>query len=364
MSFSDRGRRPGVLVVEDSDLIRAVIVRLIEEGGDFRVVGEARTGFEAIQKLHELDPDLVTLDLEMPGLGGHDTLGYIMSEAPRPVVILSAHGAAGAEPALRALDLGAVEVVPKPEGTGPDELKWLATRLREALMAGAEASLANLPVRLRDARVRGARRVPADHEAPCVIAIAASTGGPRALDEVVPALPEGIPAAVLVVQHMPARFTHFLAERLDAVSRVPVREAADGEPVLRGHVYIAPGGRHLALRREQAGIVTALDDRPPLWGVRPAADILFNAVAGHYGPRSIGVVLTGMGRDGAEGLRAIRQVGGWTISQDARSSVIYGMPRAAAPYAREVLPLTAVAAALAERAAAIASAAPREGKLA
>ena len=368
MSSSERRPRPTVLVVEDSDLIRAIIVRLIEEGGEFRVVGEARTGFEAIHKVHELDPDLVTLDLEMPDLGGHDTLGYIMSESPRPVVILSAHGAAGAEPALRALDLGAVEVVPKPEGTGASELEWLQLRLQEALRAGLQASLENLPVRMREdgstqrAWRRLTRFAPAP-AAPCAIAIAASTGGPRALDEVIPSLPESLPAAVLVVQHMPARFTRFLSERLDGVSHLPVREAAGGEPVLAGQVYVAPGGFHLAVRRGEQGIVTALDERAPLWGVRPAADVLFTTVASHFGPRSLGVVLTGMGRDGADGLRAIRQVGGWTIAQDQESSVIFGMPRAAAPFAREVLPLSQVAAALAQHAASIAAAPPGAGRL-
>ncbi len=356
MSSSERRSRPGVLVVEDSDLIRSIIVRLIEEGGEFHVVAEARTGFEAIHKVHEVDPDLVTLDLEMPDLGGHDTLGYIMSEAPRPVVILSAHGAAGAEPALRALDLGAVEVVPKPDSTGGAELQWLAARLHEALRAGLQASLENLPVRLRDRAARRAWRRPLRAgAAPCAIVIAASTGGPRALDEVIPAFPESLGAAVLVVQHMPARFTRFLAERLDLVSRLPVREAAGGEPVLSGHVYIAPGGFHLAVRRTEEGIVTALDERPPLWGVRPAADVLFVAAASHFGPRTLGAVLTGMGRDGADGLRAVRQVGGWTIAQDQESSVIFGMPRAAAPFAREVLPLSRIAAALTERSAAIAA---------
>jgi two-component system chemotaxis response regulator CheB len=346
-----------VLVVEDSDLVRAIIVRLIEEGGEFRVVAEARTGFEAIQKVHDYDPDVVTLDLEMPDLGGHDTLGYIMSEVPRPVVVLSAYGAAGAEPALRALDLGAVEVVPKPDGTGLAELEWLELRLREALRAAVHASLENLAVRLRDRlseRRRTSRRRPRAGAAPCAVAIAASPGGPRALDEVITSLPEALPAAVLVVQHMPARFTRFLADRLDASSRLPVREVAASEPILSGHVYIAPGGHHLSVRREDDTIVTALDERPPLWGVRPAADILFTGVASHFGPRTVGVVLTGMGRDGADGLRVIRQVGGWTIAQDQASSVIYGMPRAAAPFAREVLPLSGIASAVAARADAIA----------
>ncbi len=351
-------------MVEDSDLIRAIVVRLIEEGGEFRVIAEARTGFEAIHKVHEFDPDLVTLDLEMPDLGGHDTLGYIMSEAPRPVVILSAHGAAGAEPALRALDLGAVEVVPKPEGMGGAEIQWLTARLHEALRAGLQASLENLPVRVGDRAIRRAWRRPLPAgAAPCAILLAASTGGPRALDEVIPALPESLAAAVLVVQHMPARFTKFLAERLDLVSRLPVREAAGGEPVLSGHVYIAPGGFHLAVRRGQEGIVTTLDQRPPLWGVRPSADLLFTAAASHFGPRTLGAVLTGMGRDGADGLRAVRSVGGWTIAQDQESSVIFGMPRAAAPYAREVLPLSRIAPALAERAAVIAAAPSGAGRI-
>ncbi|HEX9107770.1 MAG TPA: chemotaxis protein CheB, partial [Longimicrobiales bacterium] len=301
MSSSERRHRHGVLVVEDSDLVRAIIVRLVEDSGDFRVVAEARTGFEAIQKVHEFDPDVVTLDLEMPDLGGHETLGYIMSEVPRPVIILSAHGAAGAEPALRALDLGAVEVVPKPDGTGQAEIEWLQLRLREALRAAVHASLENLPVRLREggALRRAVRRRGRTRAAPCAIAIAASTGGPRALDEIIPALPAELQAAVLVVQHMPPRFTRFLADRLDAVSDLPVREADSGEPVLAGHVYVAPGGRHLTVGREGDHIVTMLDDRPPLWGVRPAADVLFTGVASHFGPRSIGVVLTGMGRDGA-----------------------------------------------------------------
>ncbi len=361
MSSSESRRRHGVLVVEDSDLVRAVVVRLIEESGDFRVVAQARTGFEAIQKVHECDPDVVTLDLEMPDLGGHETLGYIMSEVPRPVIILSAHGAAGAEPALRALDLGAVEVVPKPDGTGRAELEWLELRLREALRAAVHASLENLPVRLREGGAgRRLRRRGRTRAAPCAIAIAASTGGPRALDEIIPALRSNLQAAVLVVQHMPPRFTRYLADRLDAVSDLPVREAEAGEPVLAGQVYVAPGGRHLTVGRQGENIVTVLDDRAPLWGVRPAADILFTGVASHFGPRSIGVVLTGMGRDGAEGLRAIRQVGGWTIAQDRPTSVIFGMPRNAAPYAREILPLAEVAASMTAHAASIAAAPPGE----
>jgi two-component system chemotaxis response regulator CheB len=359
MSFSEadragrRGRRPTVLVVEDNDLMRRLVVELIEGSGEFRVVAEARTGYEAIRLVHEANPDLVTLDLEMPDLGGLDTLGYIMSEVPRPVVILSAHGAAGAEPTMRALDLGAVDFVLKPTGDERRAVEALARRLLDALRAAAVARVRNLPARIHERAVasgRRGRRAAPSGAAGWAVAIAASTGGPRALFEVIPRLPAELAGAVLVVQHMPARFTASFAARLDAVSALPVQEARAGELVRRGHVYIAPGGHHLVLRRSEEGIVMALDDSRPVWGVRPAADPLFGSVASHFGPRSIGVVLTGMGQDGAAGLRAIRDVGGWTVTQDRETSAIYGMPKAAAPYAQAILPLGRIAEAVAERA--------------
>lgn len=361
MSAYERTRRPGarratVLVVEDSALMREVVVDLIETSGEFQVVAQARTGYEAIRLVHEQNPDLVTLDLELPDLGGLDTLGYIMSEAPRPVVILSAHS--GAEPTLRALDYGAVDFVVKPGGDEAQQIDLLRARLLDALRAAAVAQLENLAVLVPERTRRRAPRhlrprhgAPADGAAGCAVAMAASTGGPRALAALVPRLPEQLPAAVLIVQHMPARFTRSLAERLNAVSTLPVREAVPGEPVRAGHVYIAPGGLHLTLARSNGAIIMQLEETEPVWGVRPAADVLFSAVARHYGPRSCGVVLTGMGRDGAEGLRAIREVGGWTIAQDRESSVIFGMPRAAARFAREVLPVDGIAQAITERVA-------------
>jgi len=348
---------PGVLVVEDSALMRAQIVRMIEDSGEFRVVAEAATGYEAIRKVHEVEPDLVTLDLEMPDLGGLDTLGYIMSEAPRPVIILSAHAGRGAETAIRALDYGAVDFVPKPESGEPGETDRLRILLLDALRAARLARLSNLGVRMprSDGGPADGRRAPRQRqEAAAAVAIAASTGGPRALTQLIPQLPDGLPAAVLVVQHMPAGFTRTLADRIDAVSRLPVREASPGDVIRAGHVYVAPGGRHLLVRREEDGIRLVIDDGAPVWGVRPAADPLFSTVASHFGPRSIGVVLTGMGRDGADGLRVIRDVGGATIAQDAESSVIYGMPRAAAPFADAILPLDRIADEIAERAEALA----------
>lgn len=349
-------RRPGVLVVEDSALVRARIVELIEGSGEFRVVGVAATGYEAIRKVHELDPDVVTLDLEMPDLGGLDTLGYIMSEVPRPVVILSAY-AGDAETTMQALDFGAVDFVPKPDGSDADAAEQLQERLLRALRAATLARLSNLPLLMRDRhprRRRAARRPKATGAPAVAVAVAASSGGPRALAELIPRLPAGLPAAVLVVQHMPRGFTRSLAARLDRLSALPVSEAADGEPIRTGRVYIAPGGQHMRVRRADADFVVELFDDRPVWGVRPAADPLFHSVASHFGPHSVGVVLTGMGRDGAEGLRVVRDVGGATLAQDADSSVIYGMPKAAAPYAEEVLPLGSMPEAIATRVEALA----------
>lgn len=337
-----------MLVVDDSRLMRARVTDVVNGAGAFRVVGQAGNGFEAIRLVHELDPDLVTLDLEMPELGGLDALGYIMSEAPRPVVVLSGHAGEGGEATLRALDLGAVEFVAKP-GTGTPSGE-LADRLLPALRAAARARLENLSVRIRgrEASTAVAAAVSAEpRERPDteVVGIAASTGGPRALSDLVPTLPVDV-APVLVVQHMPAGFAGYLAQRLDGLSRVRVREAAEGVLPEPGTVHIAPYGKHLVVRRSGDGIALAFHDGAPLWGVRPAADVLFNALASHYGPRAAGVVLTGMGRDGADGLRAIRTAGGRTAAQDEATSVIYGMPRAAAPAAEVTLPLDRIAATL------------------
>lgn len=350
MSFSSRAR---VLVVDDSALFRQMIAELVESTGEFMVVGQASTGFEAIRLVHQLDPDLLTLDLEMPELGGLDTLGYIMSEAPRPVVILSAHGGAGAPQTLRALEYGAVDFVLKPAAHADDATAGMRIRLLEALRAAREAKVANLPLRIpgpagaptpvvRPAAVRAGAH-------PVAVVIAASTGGPRALVDVVPRLPRGLNAAILVVQHMPPNFTGFFADRLAEVSALPVSEARAGEPVGPDRVYVAPGGFHMVVARSRDGLAIDLRKDPALHGVRPAADRTFMSVASHFGPRSIGVVLTGMGRDGAAGLRMIREVGGWTAAQDEASSVIYGMPRMAAPYADRVLSLDAIAPAIVDR---------------
>lgn len=346
MSFSEPRRRQTVLVVDDSELMRAILTDIVNSTDAFEVIGEAETGYQAIRLVHELDPDIVTLDLEMPDLRGLEALGYIMSEVPRPVIIVSGQAHAVAEPVLRALDYGALDFVAKPHGDEARDVDLLRERLLDALRAAASASLGNLRVQravraaararrqaARDARLSGALQT----AAPCVLAMAASTGGPRALVDLVPHFARTLPAAVLIVQHMPGTFTRIFAERLDRLCELPVREAAAGEILRAGTVYVAPGGVHLNLRRGAEGITVDLDRSDPVWGVRPAADILFGAVARLYGPHSSGVVLTGMGRDGADGLRAIRDAGGWTAVQRVDSAVIPSMPRAALAFAAEQL---------------------------
>lgn len=343
-----------VLVVDDSALLGAVVAGLIEDFGGYRVVGTARDGEEALRLVHALDPDIVTLDIEMPGVDGLHALGYIMSECPRPVVMVSGATRRGAvDLTIRAFELGAVEFVRKPDERSRDGWLGVAPRLRDALKAAANANT-GLPLLVRP-RVPGARAPRRLHAATELVAIATSTGGPRALAELVSGLDAAMEAAVVIVQHMPAGFTAGLARRLDQLSPLPVREAQSGEPLLAGTVYVAPGGRHLVLERDGDTVRLQSVDTAAEHGVRPAADPLFRAAADTFGPRALGVVLTGMGRDGSDGLRAILRAGGRGLVQDRATSAVYGMPQ----QARMVLggerefPLGAMAAAISREAAAL-----------
>jgi len=326
--------------------MRKLVGEILSASGEFRVVGTARNGLDALKQIHALDPEIVTLDVEMPELDGLQTLGYIMSETPRPVVMLSALDSPnGGELTIRALELGAVDFVHKPSVAVRDAADALSARLLDALRAASCVNLRGVPMLARPSMVeRGAGRgVPgaATHG----VVIAASTGGPRALAEVIPRLSPGLDAAILVVQHMPAGFTASLASRLNAMSRMPVVEARHGDRIEHARVYIAPGGMHMRVIDVKGVPVIALDQTPPIWGVRPAADPLFRSAAQRFSASLVGVVLTGMGRDGAEGLRAVRDNGGYAIVQDRETSIVYGMPQAALTTAGadRTLPLSVIA---------------------
>lgn len=346
---SDSGKKT-VLVVDDSALARQVVCDLVAGFDEFTVIGTANDGMDALAKVHALHPDIVTLDIEMPVIDGIAALGYIMSEAPRAVVMLSGVESRGAvDLTLRALEMGAVDFVRKPAGAFEQAMPAMASRLLEALRAAAVVNLrgvqgmARVAAALERARisVRGAR---------AAVAIAASTGGPRALVEVVPGLTRDLDAAVLIAQHMPRGFTAGLARRLDGLSPLEVTEATHGEAVLTNHVYIAPGGQHMSVASDGAQARIVLDESETVWGVRPAADPLFLSVAKHFGASCVGVVLTGMGRDGSAGLAAIRKAGGGAVVQDRGSATIYGMPQSALETAGAdtVAPLGSIAESVAE----------------
>ncbi|MGV3615089.1 MAG: protein-glutamate methylesterase/protein-glutamine glutaminase [Fimbriimonas sp.] len=311
--------RTRVLVVDDSPLLRRVIVDMISAEEDLEVVGQGRTGEDAVRLTAELRPDVVTLDVEMPRMDGLEALRRIMKATPTPVLMVSSLTAAGTHATMEALHAGAVDCLGKPRDGAlsairdvREELIGKIRVLRHATLRG-RASLAVRP-----------SVVAASSDA--VVVVAASTGGPRALSTFFEGLPKDFPAPILIVQHMPMGFVASLARRLDAIGTMPCAEAAPGARMTSRQALIAPSGTHM---RVFADGHLEFTDEPTLHGVRPAADHLFTSAAEAFGARCVGVVMTGMGRDGAEGARAIKAAGGSVLAEDESTCVVYGMPRAA-----------------------------------
>jgi two-component system chemotaxis response regulator CheB len=342
------------LVVDDSALMRRVICNLLEEDPELQVVGTAVDGLDAVQKVQELSPDVVTLDVEMPRLDGLQTLGYLMSERPLPCIMLSAYTPSGAETTLKALEYGAADFVQKPSGAISLNLERVKEELIEKVKVAKGIDLSRLP--FRDGESRPAAPKPAltakaaNIPLKGLLAIGCSTGGPRALAELLPALPRDLKVPVIIAQHMSGGFTKTLAGRLDKDSLIRVKEAEDGEAMIPGHAYLAPGDWHLEVERKAAGGLIRLNQRPPQLGVRPCVDIMFLSVAEAFGEKSLGVLLTGMGRDGTKGMKAMKAKKARTLAQDEASCVVYGMPRSAvaAGVVDRVVPLQDMAKAIVE----------------
>lgn len=320
-----------VLVVDDSAFMRGLVTEIVEFRDDFQVVGTACDGVEALDQVRALQPDIVTLDIAMPRMDGLTALERIMTEAPRPVIVVSAADSADFNnSAVTALELGAVEFVRKPSGPVSVDLVNVRTELMRALDM---ASMVRFGPRLPQVRTEPVKKrdvaPSSQRKAGRIVVVAASTGGPRALAAMASRLPANLEAAVVVVQHMPAAFVPTLAERLQRICVLPVSVAHNGEQLFEGHVYIAPGEGQSRVRHGDEGSVLQVDADDPLCPARPSADPLFRSAAEVFGRRSVGVVLSGMGRDGAEGLRAIRGAGGGGVVQNRATSIIYGMPAAA-----------------------------------
>ena len=322
-------KRVRVLVVDDSALMRKLIPQMLEADPSIEVVGTAMDGNFCLKKIEELQPHVVTLDLQMPGMNGIDTLKEIMRRRPLPVIVVSSHSIDGASITFKALGLGAFDFVTKPQDASV-HMAETARELIAKIKAAADCRVVR-PGTLRGAPPRTEKSTSARSGPPPtrIVAIGISTGGPQALEFLLAQLPPDFPGTILVVQHMPEGFTEMFARRLDELCALRVKEAQSGDVLQAGRVVVCPGSRHMTIKRLPMGNVVVLNDDPPVNGHRPSVDVLFRSVAEQFGKQSVAVLMTGMGDDGAEGLGAVKKAGGMTIAQSEESCVVYGMPKAA-----------------------------------
>ncbi|MCU1301201.1 MAG: response regulator receiver modulated CheB methylesterase [Candidatus Sulfotelmatobacter sp.] len=337
--------RVRVLVVDDSALMRKLIPQMLEADSSIEVVGTAMDGTFCLKKIEELQPHVVTLDLQMPGMNGIDTLKEIMRRNPLPVIVVSSHSTEGASVTLKALGLGAFDFVTKPRDAST-HMAETATELIAKIKAAAGGKVVR-PGTLAGAPARPEKISAAKFDPPPskLVAIGISTGGPQALEFLLAQLPPDFPGSIVAVQHMPEGFTEMFARRLDEVCSLRVKEAQSGDPLQAGRVLICPGSRHIKVKRMAKGDVVVLSDEERVNGHRPSVDVLFRSVAAEYGSHAVAALMTGMGDDGAEGLGAVKKAGGITIAQSEESCVVFGMPKAAIErgYAMRVVALDVLA---------------------
>jgi len=334
-----------VLVVDDSAYMRKVVTNMLQSDEEIFVVDTARDGLDALEKIRKWQPQVVTLDVEMPRMDGLTALQKIMQECPTAVVMLSSLTQEGSETTIKALTLGAVDFVPKPSGAISLDIAKVKEDLIAKIKVCARATLKNVRSVTPPAvekLIRPPVSAPAGGVPDKLVVIGSSTGGPNALQQVVPRLPQNLPAGVLIVQHMPAGFTNSLAARLNDISPLPVKEAAEGDVVRAGQVYIAPGGYHMVI---DGKLNIRLNTNPPVHSVRPAVDVTMESVVGSFRGALVGVILTGMGYDGAKGMAALKTAGGRTIAQNEATCVVYGMPRVVVEMGKadKILPITEIA---------------------
>lgn len=318
-----------VLVVDDSALMRKMIPLILEKDPNIEVIATAVDGRFALNKAAKYRPDVITLDLDMPGMDGLTTLKHIVSDYGIPVVIVSSLTVEGAQSTMKAFELGAMEVVAKPADAISVHIRDIAEELIRKVLAVAASSPSKLFPEAQVPATDKAKVKKTVATSEFVAAIGISTGGPNALSYLLPKLPSDFPAALLVVQHMPPGFTEVFANRLNKVCSLEVKEAKDGDLVIPGRVLIAPGDSHMKIKKTSMSTIVVLSKRPPVNGHRPSADVLFQSVAEEYGPKALGVIMTGMGEDGAQGIGEIRKAGGRTVAQDEKSCIVFGMPKAA-----------------------------------
>ncbi|OMH32137.1 chemotaxis response regulator protein-glutamate methylesterase [Motiliproteus sp. MSK22-1] len=344
-----------VLIVDDSALIRQLLSTILDQDKDIKVVGTAVDPYQAREKIKQLNPDVLTLDVEMPKMDGITFLKNLMRLRPMPVVMISSLTTTGAEVTFNALELGAIDFIPKPKVGVAQDLALLTEDIVSKVKSAAQSKVRALP--------STPPNVPKENNADCVlpktqgpisfsttdrlVAIGASTGGTEAIKEVLIALPADSPA-ILITQHIPEAFSKPFANRMDSCCAMKVYQAEDGQPILPGHVYISPGDQHLMVERNGARFLCRLNQGPPVSRHRPSVDVLFRSVAQQLGHNAMGILLTGMGKDGAQGLLELKENGSKTIAQDEATSVVWGMPGEAVKLgaAQRTCPLELVASAI------------------